>query len=246
MAKHQEVAKKVTNISEEAMRTRLTKMEETRDEYLKRIEDEGYEKVLTEMRLQRGNSKTGETVYTVSLIPILDCLNCKECRNKCYDLRNVCWQPAVQNDRARNSALRMANPKRFWERVGELVRGLFVRELRINIGGDLRAEDFGYINKYIPKITSVLFFTKNYKAINEYLDHHRFGKNIHPIMSAWAGMEMENPHNLPSSHVLWADGTTTAPEFGSYYCGGNCTECRFKNEGCWTLKKNESVIFLAH
>jgi hypothetical protein len=57
---------------------------------------------------------------------------------------------------------------------------------------------------------------------------------------------MDNRHNLPVSHVLYADGRTTAPKFGSYYCGGNCSECNYKGEGCWILKRGESVIFPAH
>ena len=65
-------------------------------------------------------------------------------------------------------------------------------------------------------------------------------------MSAWENTEMDNPHNLPVSHVLYADGRTTAPEFGSYYCGGNCAMCKYNDEGCWTLKCGESVIFPAH
>lgn len=249
MAKHQTVAKNVKEISKEAVENRLQKMLEIKREYLERIARESWDEVAKEMKLQQGNSKTGQNVRTISLIPIHDCVNCSGCSRLCYDLRNDCIYPSVLNDRARNSALRQTNPEKYWIKVAELVAQEFVTELRINVGGDLRSEDFLFINKWVAKAnpkTDILFFTKNYKGINEYLDNNTFESNIHPIMSAWLGMEMDNPHNLPCSHVLWADGKTTAPEFGAYYCGGNCSACHFKSEGCWTLKNGESVIFMAH
>ena len=79
-----------------------------------------------------------------------------------------------------------------------------------------------------------------------FLAENSFPENVHPIMSAWCGMEMDNPYELPEAHVLYEDGKTTAPEWGSKYCGGNCSECAFNKDGCWTLQKRESVIFRAH
>lgn len=108
--------------------------------------------------------------------------------------------------------------------------------------------DFAYVAKLgrQNKQTDFLFFTKNYDGINTFLDHHRFPKNVKSILSAWPGLELKNPHNLPVSHVLFPDGTTTAPEFGAYFCQGNCSRCHFEREGCWVLKKGENVLFEAH
>lgn len=228
-------------IATEKLMNRVTKMLEIRSEYLKDIEN-------VHVRLQKGNSKTGANCWTISLIPVADCPNCKGCMKECYDLRNVCFQPAVQNDRARNSALHKADKKRFWDEVDIQVKANFVMELRINVGGDLDNEDFAYVaelGKRNPK-TMILFFTKNYSGINAFLESNNFPENVRPIMSAWEGMEMNNIHNLPCSHVLWEDGRTTAPQYGAVYCGGNCSECAFKGEGCWTLKRGEHVIFNAH
>lgn len=233
--------KRIRKMSMEAIMGRVNKMVALREEYMKDIEN-------VHIKLQQGNSKTGKACWTISLIPIADCANCSECKKKCYDIKNVCFQPLVQNDRARNSALHKADPKRFWAEVDMQVKANFVTELRINVGGDLSDDDFYYVKELgenNPR-TSILFFTKNYNGINEFLNNNSFPNNVSPIMSAWPGMEMDNPHNLPVSHVLFIDGTTTAPEFGSYFCKGNCTECHFNNEGCWTLKKGESVIFPAH
>lgn len=200
------------------------------------------------VKLQRGNRKTGQNCWTVSFLPVVDCKNCKQCGTNCYDLKADCIYPAVIADRAKNSAIHKADPDRFWAEVDAEVKANFVRELRINVGGDLNDDDFAYVAKLgrQNKNTTILFFTKNYKGINEFLDHHRFPKNVRPIMSTWEGLKMVNPHGLPQSHLLYDDGRTTAPEYGAYYCGGNCSECAFKGEGCWTLKKHEHVIFHAH
>ena len=229
------------NLRKEVIVGRVNKMLDMRKKYLEDIEN-------VHIKIQKGNSKTGESCYTISLIPIADCKNCSECSETCYDICNVCYQPCVQNDRAKNSALHMADPKRFWDEVDIQIKAHFVREFRINVGGDLTDDDFAYVAELGRKNpnTMILFFTKNYNGINEFLNENEFPENVKPLMSAWIGMEMSNPHNLPCSHVLWEDGTTTAPEFGSVYCGGNCSECAFKGEGCWTLKKGESVIFKAH
>lgn len=229
------------NMSFEAIMRRVKKMIEIRERYLKDIDN-------VHIKLQKGNIKTGQNCWTVSLIPIADCPNCTKCKYACYDICNVCFQPAVQNDRAKNSALHKADPKRFWEEVDMQVKANFVTELRINVGGDLSDDDFAYVAELGRKNprTMILFFTKNYKGINKYLTNNEFPENVKTLMSAWEGMEIENPHHLPCSHVLWEDGTTTAPQYGAVYCGGNCSECAFRGEGCWTLKNGEHVIFNAH
>ena len=234
--------KKIKNMSMDNITKRVRKMVDLREEYLKDIDN-------VHIKLQQGNSKTGKSVYTVSLIPIADCgHNCKECKKQCYDVINVCFQPAVQNDRARNSALHKADPERFWNEVSYGIKYNCVTLLRINVGGDVNAVDLPLINmvaKENPKC-EFLFFTKSYEEVNEYLNENTFESNIHCIMSAWENTEMENPHNLPVSHVLYADGKTTAPEYGSYFCNGNCSVCKYNDEGCWNLKNGESVIFPAH
>lgn len=225
----------------EGVKKRVGKLRIAQSEMLKKVND-------LHVKIQSGNRKTGSNCYTVSLLPVIDCVNCGKCKNNCYDLKNDCIYPVVINDRARNSAIHKADPKRFWNEIDEQIKSNFISELRINVGGDLNDDDFAFVAKLgkdNPK-TMILFFTKNYKGINSFLNKHKFPKNVHPIMSAWCGMKMENPHKLPCSHVLYEDGKTTAPEYGAYYCGGNCSECAFKGEGCWNLKKGEHVIFKAH
>lgn len=240
MGKHE--AKPIRKMSMENIMSRVNNMIALRNEYLKDIDN-------VHVKLQQGNSKTGRSVYTVSLIPLADCgANCKECKKECYDIINVCFQPRVQHDRARNSAVHKADIERFWNEVSYGIKYNCVSALRINVGGDVCAADLPLINKCAkenPKC-DFLFFTKSYEDVNEFLNNNTFEQNVHCIMSAWENTEMENPHNLPVSHVLYVDGRTTAPEFGSVYCGGNCATCHYNAEGCFSLKNGESVIFPAH
>lgn len=232
---------KSLNISNEAIENRINKILAERKIRMADINNQ-------HVKIQRGNRKTGSNCYTVSLAPIIDCVNCSGCKGTCYDIRNDVIYTSVITDRARNSAIHKLNVKRYWKEIDLQIKANFVTELRLNVGGDLNDDDFSYVaelGKNNPR-TMILFFTKNYKGINKYLDNNTFPENVRPIMSAWEGMEMDNPHNLPQSHVLYEDGRTTAPEYGAVYCGGNCSECAFEGKGCWTLKKGEHVIFRAH
>lgn len=229
-------------VSIEAINKRVQKLIEERD---KKLNDNVSD---LHVKIQQGNRKTGVNCWTVSLLPIIDCSNCGECRKDCYDIKSDLIYPQIINDRTRNSAIHKVDPKRYWDEIDIQVKANFVTELRLNVGGDLTDEDFKYVAELGVKNprTMILFFTKNYKGINKFLDDNSFPENVHPIMSAWIGMEMDNKHNLPCSHVLYEDGKTTAPEYGAIYCGGNCSECAFNGDGCWNLKNGEHVIFRAH
>ena len=232
---------KSLKISDEAIKRRIDKILAEREIRKANIDNE-------HVKLMKGNRKTGVNCWTVSLAPIIDCVNCSGCKDGCYDVRNDLIYPQVIADRAKNSAIHMMAPDRYWSEINDQIKENFVTELRINVGGDLTDNDFEYIKvlgEENPR-TMILFFTKNYKGINKFLDKDNFPKNVHPIMSAWEGMDMDNPHNLPCSHVLYEDGRTTAPEYGAVYCGGNCSECAFNGDGCWNLKNGEHVIFRAH
>ena len=98
-------------------------------------------------------------------------------------------------------------------------------------------------NRTIPVALGI--FTKQYDIVNNYLEHHRLPKNMHLIFSAWKGLEMPNPYNLPEAHVMFRDGTTTASD-GAKFCSGNCTVCSIEKKGCWTLQKGSQILFAEH
>lgn len=232
--------------SMEVINGRIQKTVAIKEKYLEQLRNEGRYHIYC----QQGNSKTGKNCRTVSLISGHDCQNCKACIGTCYDLNNVMWKSDVQNDRARNSALHEFNIDWYWEDVEWDMRMNYTQEQRINVGGDSVYEDFvhleGIANRN-PKC-DILLFTKNYDDLNKYLDERngRYPKNLHFMWSRWCGLDGDNKWNIPEAHVLFEDGTTTAPEFGSTYCGGNCSECHYNENGCWNLKNGESVIFRAH
>lgn len=230
-------------MTNEAIKNRLSKLKDAKKEALKMVDS-------LHVRLLRGNRKTGANCYTVSLLPVIDCKNCKGCKNDCYDLRNDMIYPNVIRDRARNSAIHQKDPSRYWAEIDAQIKALFVTELRLNVGGDLQGDDFAAVADLGRKNPQcdILFFTKSYDDINAFLDGDRFPKNVHPIMSVWKGVKINNPHKIPESHVLFKDGTTTAPKYGAVYCGGNCSECHYRKtgRGCWGLSKGESVIFKEH
>lgn len=237
-------------INDEAVARRVRKMVDIRTECI-RVGTQHYY-----VFVKKGNSKTGDDCWTVSLIPIADCKNCTGCKNNCYDIRNDCIYPDVLTQRAINSAIHMKEPERFWREIGESIVTNGITELRGNVGGDYGYDDFNAIRDLFKEKDSCdfLFFTKEYEDLNQYItenidtypDNFGFPSNVHPIMSRWLGMPCNNPYGVPESHVLWPNGDTTAPEYGAYYCGGNCSDCHMKHEGCWTLKKGESVVFNAH
>lgn len=232
--------------SMEVINGRIAKAVEMKNEYLRQLRENGRYHV----HCQDGNNKTGKNCRTISLISGHDCQNCKACIHDCYDLNNVMWQPVVQNDRARNSALHEFNIDWYWEDIETDIKENFTSEQRINVGGDSTYDDFVHIEsiaKRNPKC-DILVFTKNYDDLNRFLDERDgyYPINLHIMWSRWCGLESNNRWCIPEAHVLYEDGTTTAPEYGSVYCGGNCSECYFKEEGCWNLHEGESVIFKAH
>lgn len=92
----------------------------------------------------------------------------------------------------------------------------------------------------------ILCFTKKYDIVNSHINIiGKLPKNLHIIFSGWHDIEMINPYNLPEAHVRYRDGSTTARE-DAKLCGGNCTECAITDDGCWTAKHGEQVVFNEH
>ena len=56
---------------------------------------------------------------------------------------------------------------------------------------------------------------------------------------------MQNPHMLPEAHVRYKDGSTTARD-DAKQCRGSCTTCACTDDGCWTLKSGEQIVFDEH
>ena len=199
--------------------------------------------------ISKGNIKLG-MIQSVSLPPIVTCspLACKFCGKKCY-ARKICkLRPTVKESYDNNLDILLNDKEKFWREVEGSIK--LTTYFRFFVSGDIYDKDF-LENMVLcarkNKHCNILCFTKKYSLVNEYLKHHRLPKNLNIVFSAWKGLEMPNPFNLPTAEVMYKDGTSTAEEGKKYiYCSGNCSECISEKHSCWNLRKGEGVIFAEH
>ena len=199
--------------------------------------------------ISKGNIKLGQ-IQSVSLPPIVTCspLACKFCGKKCYARKMCKLRPTVKESYENNLDILLNDKELFWREVEGSIK--LTTYFRFFVSGDIYDKDF-LENMVLcarkNKHCSILCFTKKYSLVNEYLEHHRLPKNLDIVFSAWKGLEMPNPFNLPTAEVMYKDGTSTAEEGKKYiYCSGNCSECISEKRSCWNLRKGEGVIFAEH
>lgn len=201
------------------------------------------------VRISYDNRKTTALVPSVSLIPVADCHNCSQCARGCYDIRNVCYLPSVQKNRAINSAIAHKDMERYFAEIADHVR--FFRWFRWHGGAEIL--NFWYFEHMVDiarrtPTCEFLCFTKMYWIVNRWIDKNGgLPKNLHIIFSDWKGQEMDNPHNLPVSSPIWKDGEM-GPHVTDkrFLCPGNCAECAEVQDGCWGAKKGDTILFEAH
>ena len=195
--------------------------------------------------ISRGNAKMG-AIPSVSLPSGITCRTCG-CINKCYARKLERLRPVVRNAYQHNLTILLEEPETYWREVEAAI--MMNRYFRFHVSGDIPDADYFMNMIHIAERNNhceILCFTKKYDIINDYLNTgHQIPLNLHMLLSAWDGLEMENPHNLPEAHVRYRDDTTTARS-DAVRCGGNCAECALTDCGCWTLKPGEQVIFNEH
>lgn len=226
--------------STESFQKRVAALKETRNQIANVDELHVYISV--------GNVKMG-AIPSISLLPVLDCGNCKACKLACYDLRHDVIYKTVQNTRARNSAIYAANPQRYFSEVDAWLTMQQPKGFRWHVGGDIK--DAGYFRNMVAIAekhpnTQFIAFTKMFQLVNEYLDGgNKIPDNLNVLFSCWVGQEIDNPYNLPTTHPIFPDGTTTAGD-GAQLCTGNCTECLQEKRLCWHAKTGDQIVFIAH
>lgn len=195
------------------------------------------------IKLSYGNRKTGSLVPSISLIPIADCNNCAHCAKGCYAIRNIACYDASRKMMAQNSAIAHGDLPRYFRELDAAVK--FVRFLRIHVSGDIISPAYltGMVDVAIKNThCQFLCFTKCFDIVNNYLDDHgSFPENLHIIFSEWRGLDVPNPHNLPTSRPVWE-----GEKVEGIMCPGSCSECAAFDKGCWSLKKGERILFEAH
>ena len=195
--------------------------------------------------ISNGNSKMG-AVASVSLLPFLTCpARCKgTCGNECYAAKIANIYPSVLKSYAKNTALALYRPLKFWADVENAVKG--VRFFRFHVSGDIinkeyfaNIVDIATANKHCE----ILLFTKRFEIVNAYIK--AFGdlpENLHVLFSGWDNLKPVNPYKLPETNVFGKEG----PAEGWKVCGGNCFECGCRGVGCWQAKKGDTIAFKKH
>ena len=196
------------------------------------------------IKLSYGNRKTGSLVPSISLIPVADCGNCALCAKGCYAVRHIMCYGASREMVANNSAIAHGDLPRYFKELDAAVK--FVRFLRVHVSGDILSPAYltGMVDVAIKNPhCQFLCFTKRFDIVNHYLDDHAegFPENLHIIFSEWRGLDVSNPHNLPTSRPVWK-----GEKIEGIMCPGSCSECAAFDKGCWTLKPGQRVLFEAH
>lgn len=199
--------------------------------------------------ISSGNIKMGQ-IPSVSLPSVTTCRHC-DCIHKCYAKKLERIRPTVRDSYIRNLKILQEDPDTFWREVEGNI--MMSRYFRFHVSGDI--PDQAYFSRMVVisrrnPHCEILCFTKKFGIVNEIIANLRASSsdlpsNLHIVFSAWPGLTMENPYDLPTAHVLFRDGTTTASP-AAKACSGNCTECAITDGGCWTLKHGEEVVFHEH
>lgn len=200
---------------------------------------------MSEVSISSANKKMGK-ISSVSLPSVVTCRKCA-CQQKCYARKLERLRPTVAAAYQRNLDVLRSDPDTYWREVEAAI--MLSRFFRFHVSGDI--PDISYLIRMIAvarrnQHCQILCFTKKYELVNNYLSSGEvLPENLHMILSAWAGLEIQNPFQLPEAHVRYRDGSTTA-RADAKDCGGNCSECACTDDGCWTLQRGGQVVFDEH
>lgn len=192
------------------------------------------------------NSKMG-AVSSVSTLPFITCpgICANTCGPDCYAAKLANLRPNVLESYAKNTALALYAPVRYWKEINEYLNG--ARFFRFHVSGDIINYTY-FVNMVDAAIShphcEILVFTKRFDIVNKYLD--TFGDlpvNLHILFSGWHNLSPVNPYELPESNVYERN---EEPDEDWLLCGGNCFECGCRGVGCWQAKKGDVIAFKKH
>lgn len=192
------------------------------------------------------NNKMG-AVSSVSTLPFTTCpgICAKTCGPDCYAAKLANMRPNLLESYAKNTALALFAPIRYWKEINEYLNG--VRFFRFHVSGDII--NYTYFVNMVDAALShphceILAFTKRYDAVNKYLD--TFGdlpSNLHILFSGWHNLEPVNPYELPETNVYERN---EEPRKEWLLCGGTCFDCGCRGVGCWQAKRGDVIAFRKH
>ena len=199
-----------------------------------------------QLSISKGNAKMG-SIPSVSLPAGITCRSDCECSKKCYAKKIERLRATVRDAYQRNYDLYKSDPDTYWRELEASI--MMSRFFRFHVSGDIPDDNYFENMIQIAKRNThceILCFTKKYDIVNEWMAvHGNLPSNLHLIFSIWRGLSCDNLFGLPEAHVKYREGDTTAAD-NAKVCNGNCTECALTDEGCWTLKMGEQVVFNEH
>lgn len=196
------------------------------------------------LSISNGNKKTG-FVKSVSLPPVITCAKGCPCAKDCYAVKLCRIYPSVKTAYNNNLELLQNDRKDYFNQINNCVK--MERFFRWHVSGDIVDYDYFLHMVLLADINpfcQFMAFTKRYDIVNKFLaDGNKLPQNLKIIFSAWDGLEMPNPYNLPVSQVIFKD---TEVNDSWKMCGGNCQSCACRGVGCWELKAGETIAFFKH
>lgn len=199
--------------------------------------------------ISQTNDKLGSQIPSVSLLPSCSCRKDAPCSHLCYAQKGHFRYNQAQTSQLNNYNIYINDKNAYFNAIIKFLSGLVsYRFFRWHVAGDI--VDMDYLLGMIQvakkcKNTKFLAFTKKYELVNEFIANGgKIPSNLKIIFSAWfKGWNVPNPYNLPVAYVFFKNKNLN-PEIPdtSIPCKGACYEC----QGCWSLKKGQSVYFDQH
>lgn len=191
------------------------------------------------IHISSGNSKLRK-LPNISLPPGVTCALGVPCyEDGCYARKAYTMYSRTWHAWGSNFKIYLESPADYFRQITEWLDTRKPEMFRWHVGGDIPR--LGYLHgmadiaKAVPS-TRFLAFTKRYDLIGEF--PREFPENLRIILSAWPGVPMDNPRDLP---IAWLAEDPRAP-LSAFPCGGLCDLCAM----CWKLGKGESVVFERH
>ena len=193
--------------------------------------------------ISKGNRKMG-LIYSVSMPAGVTCRDNAPCKKGCYACKGAFLYSNVQKSYNNNLNLYKEDSQRFEQSILEQLPmyGVF----RWHVSGDMvDMEYFKMMVRIAKKLKNVKFlaFTKKYELVNDYiLQGGKIPKNLKIVYSAWTGLEMDNPNNLPIAYMRDEKNLDERIPKSAIPCSGDCSQCM----ACWNMRKRQSVVFDKH
>ena len=202
------------------------------------------------MKITMGNAKLGKFIPNLNQPAGITCRADAPCKKGCYACKGAFnYENVKESHRVNLNAFLSDSNKFFNDIIDYLNNGLVIYKFfRWHSSGDIVNMKYliGMIKvaKACP-MTNFLAFTKKFELVNLYLSvHQELPSNLTILFSAWdRDFKVENPFNLPIAYVDFKkkEKNPKMPKI-ALKCDGHCSKC----QGCWNLKKGESVILEQH